>query len=107
MVCGEVTKESCFKHTSCDATRSVSTVWVLVRAKDKEGDTPDWEVHSQVVGVYARRDLAEKAKKRATRDMECSDNYVFNSGSCFNTLYEIDIQHIETEVYDSDDDDDA
>ena len=44
VVCGEVTKERCFKHTSCDATRSPSTVWVLVKTTDKEGYTPEWEV---------------------------------------------------------------
>ena len=105
VVCGEVTKERCFKHTSCDAAKSPSTVWVLVKTEDKEGYTPDWEVQcdSKVVGVYTRRDLAEKAKKQVTRGMESNDDEVFNNGTCFNTSYEIHIQHIQTEV-DSEDD---
>ena len=104
VVCGEITEERCFKHTSCDATRTPpvtpTRVWVLVRTEDKEGRVPDWEVQcdSSIVGVFTSRDLAEKAKKQETRGMESNDGEVYHNGTCYNTSFVIHMEHIETEV---------
>ena len=62
------------------APRPPSAVYVLVRTSDGEGMGCDWECNadSEVVGVYTSSELAERAKRNATKGYETTDeiNYI-------------------------------
>jgi hypothetical protein len=83
------------------------TVWVLVRTSDIEYRVK-WEcsANSEVVGTYASKALAEKAKKIESRHMDSNDGVNFHCGECWYTSLVIHETTIQDSVCDDDDDDD-
>ena len=82
------------------APRPPSAVYVLVRTADCEGRGCDWECNadSQVVGVYTSSELAERAKRNATKGYETTDEINYHQGECWYTSFTIHRKTVEDEV---------
>ena len=82
------------------APRPPSTVYVLVRTSDGEGMGCDWECNAdtQVVGVYTSSELAERAKRNATKGYETNDEINYHQGECWYTSFTIHRKTVEDEV---------
>eukprot|EP00548_Thalassiothrix_antarctica_P001633 CAMPEP_0194132994 /NCGR_PEP_ID=MMETSP0152-20130528/3327_1 /TAXON_ID=1049557 /ORGANISM="Thalassiothrix antarctica, Strain L6-D1" /LENGTH=135 /DNA_ID=CAMNT_0038828213 /DNA_START=43 /DNA_END=450 /DNA_ORIENTATION=+ len=76
-----------------------SVFYVLVKTEDKEY-REDWETRcdSEVVGIYATRALAKKAKRKETKHMDSNDGITYDYGETFYTSYVIHKKSIQTKV---------